>query len=126
MLSHILHNLNCCGTNCDSSANEETFIAPSDLQEQKSRMKKAHQPFHPAIQRSGMRFNRKNASFSVSASNGTIKFGRFDGKSSENHASNDKSAKKMLKKIKINREQVDQKEREESKHRQVHEEIKKK
>ena len=92
MLSHILHKLNCCSFNPETLASEEKFDAPSDLKEQKSRMKKAHQPFHPAIQRSGMRFNMKNASFSVSTSNGTIKFGRSYGKSSENHAVKDKSA----------------------------------
>ena len=117
MLSHIIHKLNCCGINCDQSASEETFTTPSDLQARNSRMKKAHQPYHPAIQRSGMRFNKNNASFSVSAPNGTIKFGRADGKPSQKHSKKDKSAHKKLEKTSSSRKEVGEKDREEIKHR---------
>ena len=82
MLSHILRKFNCCSASDDVAASEEKFLAPGDLQEQNLRVKKAHQPFHPAIQRSGMRFNGNHAkgkiytgSSATGNPNGTIVFG---------------------------------------------------
>ena len=63
MLSKILGKLNCCKINCDEDllASEENFLAPGDHQEQNSRLKPARQPYHPAIQRSGMRFDASSS-----------------------------------------------------------------
>ena len=63
MLSKILGKLNCCKINCDEDlpASEENFLAPGDHHEQNSRVKPSRQPYHPAIQRSGMRFDASSS-----------------------------------------------------------------
>ena len=55
--------MNCCTINCDEDlpASEENFLAPGDHQEQNSRLKPARQPYQPAIQRSGMRFDASSS-----------------------------------------------------------------
>ena len=73
-------------------------------------MKRTRKHYHPAIQRSGMRLNANNAGFSVSNSNGTIKFNPSYGKLSKKYA--EKSAQKKKEKM-SEKQEADKKDKEE-------------